>query len=245
MEMADAARSIRAPIAFAHRGASAYAPENTLRAFELALELGAGGLESDVWLAADGVPVLVHDRTIGRPGPRVDVTSRTAAELAVFDVPTLAELYAAVGTRCELSLDIEHPEAALPTLGVAVAAGAARRLWACSPDVGLLARLRGASSDVRLVCSTRPRRMQAGVKAAVSELAAVGVDVLNMHWRDWSETIVELVHGSGLLAFGWDAQEEPAMARLLDLGVDGIYSDWPDRLVAAIDRRAALASRTA
>ena len=46
------------PIGFAHRGASAHAPENTLEAFELAVRLGAGGLESDVWLTADGVPVL-------------------------------------------------------------------------------------------------------------------------------------------------------------------------------------------
>lgn len=51
-------------IGFAHRGARAYAPENTLEAFALALKLGADGLESDVWLTADGVPVLDHDGSV-------------------------------------------------------------------------------------------------------------------------------------------------------------------------------------
>jgi glycerophosphoryl diester phosphodiesterase len=235
--MANARRRTDAPIAFAHRGASAYAPENTLAAFRLALELGATGLESDVWLAADGVPVLVHDRTIRRPGPRVDVMSRTASELAAFDVPTLLELYAAVGSEVELSLDIEHPEAALPTLEVAVAARAVGALWACSPDLGVLVALRAANADVRLVCSTRPRRLRAGVEAFVAELAEARIDVLNMHWRDWTAPIVELLHRRDLLAFGWDAQDAIAIERLLDLGVDGIYSDRPDRLVAAIGSR--------
>src|SRR4051794_27300736 len=54
------------PIAFGHRGARAHAPENTLEAFELALRLGANGLESDVWLTADGVPVLDHDGVLRR-----------------------------------------------------------------------------------------------------------------------------------------------------------------------------------
>ncbi|MDQ1372669.1 MAG: glycerophosphoryl diester phosphodiesterase, partial [Actinomycetota bacterium] len=52
---------LRPPIGFAHRGARAHAPENTLEAFQLALKLGATGLESDVWLTHDGVPVLDHD----------------------------------------------------------------------------------------------------------------------------------------------------------------------------------------
>ncbi|MBV8234977.1 MAG: glycerophosphodiester phosphodiesterase, partial [Acidimicrobiia bacterium] len=65
------------PIAFAHRGASAHAPENTLEAFRLALRLGATGLESDVWLTADGTPVLDHGGRV-RQGMR----TRTIASLA-------------------------------------------------------------------------------------------------------------------------------------------------------------------
>ena len=75
----------RPPIAFAHRGARAHAPENTLEAFGLALRLGATGLESDVWVTADGEVVLDHDGLVGR---RVGRRRRIAPGLSA-------------GTRCE------------------------------------------------------------------------------------------------------------------------------------------------
>lgn len=225
------------PIAFAHRGASGYAPENTVEAFTLALGQGATGLESDAWLAADGIPVLVHDRTVRPPGRRIDVTRTPAADLARWGVPTLAELYAACGTDFELSLDLEHPQVALPMLRVAAAAGAVSRLWACHDDLGLLAELRAASTELRLVCSTRPRRMPEGVDARIEALAGLGVDALNMHWRDWTAERVERCHAAGIAAFGWDAQDATAMARLVGSGIDAIYSDYPDLLVATIATR--------
>src|SRR3954468_933589 len=89
-------------IGFAHRGARAHAPENTLESFELALRLGANGLESDVWLTADGVPVLDHDgqlrRRLGRSRP---IGTVRRAELPVH-IPTLADLIAQCGSDYHL-----------------------------------------------------------------------------------------------------------------------------------------------
>jgi glycerophosphoryl diester phosphodiesterase len=232
----------RPPIAFAHRGASAYAPGNTLEAFRLARAQGATGLESDAWLAADGVVVLVHDRTIRLPGQRIDVTRTTSTALAELHVPTLAALYAdleAGGGDLALSLDLEHPAVALPAIEVAERAGAAARLWACHDDLGLLAALRVRSTAVRLVCSTRPRRVAGGVPALIDRLAVLALDALNMHWRDWSLSLVEHCHRVGLAAFGWDAQERMAMDRLLGIGIDALYGDAPDRLIAAVTEHAA------
>jgi glycerophosphoryl diester phosphodiesterase len=232
--------SLSVPIAFAHRGAMGYLPENTMPAFALALRQGATGLESDAWLAADGVPVLVHDRTVRRPGRRIDVTRRTSSELAAFDVPRLADLYASLGTGFELSLDLEHPEVAEPAVDVAASAGAEARLWACHEEPEVLRRLRHHSSRVRLVCTTGRHRIErsglveGGFGRLLPELAAMGTDALNLRWREWDAPLVELVHAAGLLAFGWDAQEPRAVARLVGLGIDGIYADHPDRLVAAI-----------
>ena len=94
------------PITFAHRGARAHARENTIEAFELALRLGATGLESDVWLTADGVPVLDHDGVV-----RVQRRKRTIRELRrdqlPAHIPTLAELFERCGTDYELSLDLK------------------------------------------------------------------------------------------------------------------------------------------
>lgn len=74
------------PLIIAHRGASALAPENTLAAFERAFEDGADGLELDVRLALDGVPVVIHDSTLRRTGKRAGfVSEMTSAELSTVD----------------------------------------------------------------------------------------------------------------------------------------------------------------
>jgi glycerophosphoryl diester phosphodiesterase len=229
---------VTGPIAFAHRGASGHAPENTREAFSLAIAMGATGLESDAWLAADGAVVLVHDRTIQRAGRAIEVTRTTSTALAAHGVPTLAALYAELeaGGRADiaLSLDLEDPAVVEPVIEVAERAGAAASLWACHDDPGLLAEMRIRSAEVRLVCSTRPPRVEGGIPAFIDRLAALHLDALNMHWRDWTPALVEHCHAAGLRAFGWDAQDRPAMDRLLQFGVDGLYSDFPDRLVAAI-----------
>src|SRR4051794_7272465 len=91
------------PIAFAHRGARAHAPENTIEAFVLGLRLGATGLESDVWLTADNEPVLDHDGLVGNRLRRRQIGDVQRTDLPEH-IPALADLYEACGTRFELSL---------------------------------------------------------------------------------------------------------------------------------------------
>src|SRR5438105_4033328 len=115
--MAQPLRSIRTPpIGFAHRGAKAHARENTLEAFGLALALGASGLESDVWLTADGVPVLDHDGIVRTRGRRRSLADLRRDELPE-SIPALGDLYRACGTDFELSLDVKDPETALAAAG--------------------------------------------------------------------------------------------------------------------------------
>jgi glycerophosphoryl diester phosphodiesterase len=222
------------PILFGHRGAVGYAPENTIAGFRLALAQGATGLESDAWLTADGIPVLVHDETIRRLGRRIFVTRRTAAELGAWGVPTLAALYDACGTDYELSVDVKHEAVALALVAVAEDAGATERLWLCHDEVRPLVDVRAFSRAVCLVHSPDLRAIRERFDVHVAELARLDVDALNMRWRAWTPERVEAVHAQGLLAFGWDANADPAVERLMGLGVDGIYSDYPDRLVAAV-----------
>src|SRR3954467_15942769 len=94
------------PIAFAHRGARAHAPENRLEAFALARRLGATGLESDVWCTADGVAVLDHDGVVGSRLRRRPIGETPRAALPSH-IPTLADLYVECGTDFELSLDVK------------------------------------------------------------------------------------------------------------------------------------------
>jgi glycerophosphoryl diester phosphodiesterase len=231
------------PIVFAHRGASGYRRANTLEAFALALEQGAGGLESDAWLSADGVPVLVHDRVLERRlrdrllrRAPVVVTRATAEELRARGVPSLADLYAACGTGFALSVDVKDPAVDEVVVRVAAAAGAAGRLYVCRRDPARLAALRAVDPDVRLVCSTALRRERGFLERLLADLVRHGVDAVNLRFDEWDAARVALVHEAGLRAFGWDAHRDERVDRCVRLGLDGIYSDFPDRAVARCAR---------
>ncbi len=226
------------PILFAHRGASGRAPENTVEAFRLAVELGATGIETDTWLSADGVPMLVHDRTYRRSGRRTYVTRSTAAAMTADGIPTMADLYAAVGTDRPISIDLQHPEVAEAVIATAAAVGALPRLYTCTGDLALLAAVRRLDATVHLVQSTRPRQVPEGLPARLEILAGIGIEVLNMTWRDWTPELVARSREVGVRPFAWDAHTPAGIERALDLGVDAIYSDHPDLLVAAVGARA-------
>jgi glycerophosphoryl diester phosphodiesterase len=229
----------RPPIGFAHRGARAHAPENTLEAFRLAVRLGATGLESDVWLTADGEAVLDHDGVVRHGLRKKPIASCTRAELPPH-IPTLEELYAAVGTDLDLSLDVKDSGAFDRVVAVARAAGGGtlERLWLCHHRTSQVVAWRARCPDVRLVDSTFLGHMPDGPERRAAELAESGVDAVNLHHSEWSGGLTSLFHRFGVLCFGWDAQHDRTLDNLLDAGVDAVYSDHVDRMVDALARAA-------
>ncbi len=231
--MARVSSSRQPPIGFAHRGARAHAPENTLEAFELAVKLGATGLESDVWVTADGVAVLDHDGVV-----RSGLRRRRIADVRRDDlpdhIPSLAELYAHCGTALPLSLDVKDPDALEPTLAAAEAVGAQGQLWLCHHDWRLVASWRARAEGAHLVDSTRLARLKQGPERRAMDLRDAGIDCINMHESDWTAGLTTLFHRFGLECFGWDAQLPRVLTQLLAKGVDAVYSDHVDRMVDAL-----------
>src|SRR5688572_18785338 len=135
-------------------------------AFRDALARGATGIESDVHLSGDGHPVLVHDGVIRNGLRRLRVDRTPTESLRGFGIPGLADLYAELGAGYELSLDLKTRAAAVPTLRIAQAHSpeAVRRLWLCSPDLGLLEELRAEDADVKLVHSVRRDDVRVGLE---------------------------------------------------------------------------------
>jgi len=221
------------PIGFAHRGARALAPENTLEAFTLARKLGATGLESDVWLTADGEAVLDHDGVVGGRVRRRWIRDVTRASLPAH-IPTLEDLYTTCGSDFELSLDIKDDDAMERTVAIARAAGAPERLWACHWNWHVVAAWREPYPDVRLVDSTRLGRMKQGPERRAAQLADAGIDAVNLHRSDWTGGLTTLFHRFDRLTFGWDCQLERHLDETLDHGIDGVYSDHVDRMTDAI-----------
>jgi len=228
---------VNPPIGFAHRGARGNAPENTLQAFRLGLELGATGLESDVWLTADGVPVLDHDGFV-----RTGLRRRRITDISLGELPShilsLERLYEECGSSYELSLDIKDPDAAGPVVAVAGRFGEAPgRLWLCHPDWRQVAQWRGLSADVHLVDSTRLRRIKEGPERRAAMLADAGVDAVNLHYTDWTSGLTTLFHRFRLYCLGWDCQHPRVLAAVLAAGIDAVYSDHVEAMMAAVARR--------
>lgn len=222
-------------IGFAHRGARAYAPENTLEAFQLALRLGATGVETDVWMTRDGVPVLDHDGVVKRNFKRIPIHRVDRADLPVH-VPTLDDLLDVVGVEVPISIDMKDVGA----FDEVVATFAkrtnrnSRDLYLCHPDFDVLARERAQTVHGRFVHSARLGHMKDGPERHAARLRDAGIEVVNMPYPDWTAGLVALFGRFGLLSFAWDCQHERQLAEVKAMGVDAVYSDWPDRLADVV-----------
>jgi glycerophosphoryl diester phosphodiesterase len=197
------------PIGFAHRGARAHADENTIEAFQLALRLGATGLESDVWVTADGVAVLDHDGLVRRRGRKVPISTVRRVDLPAH-IPTVAEMIDACPGDHHFRI--------------------------CHPDWTLVATWRSLT-HAKLVDSTRLARIKEGPERRATQLRDAGIEAINMHHTDWSGGLVTLFHRFDRFALAWDLQHDHFLDQSLRMGVDGVFSDWVDRMVEALRRQ--------
>jgi glycerophosphoryl diester phosphodiesterase len=220
-------------ITFAHRGARLEEPENTIPAFRRALAAGVTGLETDVWLSADGEVVCAHDPVVRAGRRKYRLADTTAAELAEISVPRMADVYEELGTAFECSVDVKSPDAAGALVEVARRFDALERLWVCSPDLEVLRPLR-AEPAVKLVHSSGKRAIGAPFERHAFDLAEIGIDAMNMHHSEWSAGLVSLFHRFDVKAFAWDTQEARQLRAVLRIGIDAVYCDRPDRMVATV-----------
>lgn len=225
------------PIAFAHRGARAHAPENTLEAFDLALKLGATGLESDVWVTADGEPVLDHDGVVPGKLRKRKIGDVARSELPDH-IPSLREALDAVPSDIPWSLDVCDPAAYDPIAATVRAVDDDRpsRTWLCDRSLDRLVERRSELSDFKLVHSTRLAKLPTGPEQHAHRLQQSGIDAMNMHRTDWNGGLVVLFHRFGRLAFGWDQQHDHEIEEGIRMGLDAVYSDHIDTLTDVMRR---------
>ena len=214
----------------AHRGASAYAPEHTLAAYDLALDLGADVLELDVRATADGELVVVHDptllRTAGDP--------RRVADLCGADVPalTLDGVLTRYAARARFLLDVKDPAPEWEgRLLVAIGRAALhRRVVVQSFDHAALRRLNDAAPWLELA-ALFPGDPPADLAGVATFAAGIGP-----RHETVDAALVARARSRGLAIRPWTVNGPSDIDRLLALGVDGVITDVPD--VAAESRRA-------
>jgi glycerophosphoryl diester phosphodiesterase len=213
---------------FAHRG-GAHGPDNTLATFLAALAKGARGLETDGWLSQDGVVVLDHDGLAG-PARQQPIADVRRDDLPAH-MPTLDELYESCGTDFELAIDVKSAAIATAVAAVAERHHAAERMWIFAPHASQLEGLVTVHRAVTLRGNVirSPQR-----RDALAHAHEVGIEAINARWMWWSRRLVDEVHRTGMLAFGYDAQRRASLSRSLRIGLDGVFSDHVERMVAAI-----------
>ena len=206
-----------------------------MASFRLAVKLGATGLESDVWLTSDGVAVLDHGGWVGPRWRRRPIAETMSTSLPKH-IPTLAEL-AELAQLHQLALSLDIKDAAAYDVVARTLADVSSdlvgRSFICCEDFALLQTIAPRLRNLQLIDSSRLATMKTGPERRLADLSNLGVVGLNMHYTDWNGGLVTLAHRFNRMAFAWDAQFEYQLTTTLLMGIDGLYSDWVDRMVDA------------
>lgn len=248
----------RTPWVIAHRGASRECPENTIAAFDEALRQGCDGIELDVQLSRDGVPVVYHDKTLARAGGgRRRVAQLDRDELDALDVgagpgerdrrhpiPSLEQVLDGYGRRTRLLVEIKTREGSTGAprhlLLARTVARLVRRmrldreLLVLSFDPSVLAACAEEAPRLALVLNLKPpRRMTRPIRARLASLHGLSADV-----RTLTPSFAAAVRRTGRPLFVYTCNTPRDAARALAAGPAGIMSDRPGWLADRVGREA-------
>lgn len=232
------------PAIIAHRGASAYAPENTLAAFKLALQQGADAIELDAKLTADGQVVVIHDQTVDRTTPhhgrvrdyrfndlrKMDAGSHFDIAFKGEPIPSLEEVFKAVGQLTFINVELTNYASVTDRLPEQVADlvrqyKLGHRVLFSSFNPIALARIRRLTPEAPIGLLAMPKRKGALARSWVGRL--LKYNSLHPEASDAQPALVNGVHRRGGRVFVWTINTPAEMSRTFGIGVDGIFTDDP------------------
>jgi glycerophosphoryl diester phosphodiesterase len=227
------------PLVIAHRGASAEAPENTLAAFRRALALKVDGIELDVQLTRDGVPVVFHDATLKRlTGSRGRLTAKTWPELATLRVhgaepiPRLVDVLRLTRGRTVVQIELKAGVAVAPVVQAIRSARAEASVILASFEPGLVRESRALAPAIPRMLITEGRRTPAALVRQLAELGAAG---LSVHHRAVCDAAwLNHFHRRGYSVWSWTVNDKLTARRLAGWGIDGLLGDNPALLQRSV-----------
>lgn len=210
-----------------HRGAKGYEPENTLDSFQKAIDLGCDGIELDVHLSANGEAVVIHDKTVNRTtGEQGFVTDYTSSELKKFGIPELEEVFRLVNKRCFINIEIKDAHAIIAVLNL---------IEKLAVDLTLF-QISSFNWEVLSFCYTNKQRISLGVltdnsiEKALAFAKSINAYSINPYYKLLDKETVTLMHQNGFLVFPFTVNEPADIENMKLYNVDGIISDFPDRV---------------
>jgi len=228
----------RNPLVIAHRGASGTLPENTLPAYELAVAQGADMIEIDLHRTRDRETVVTHDEDLARLGGRGEVADTDAAEIRALDagggatVPTLGEVLDVFGGRVPFNLELKrgrrrrYDDLEAAALAEVERRGLLESTLFSSFDDPTLAELRSQSPDARVALLLSARSASQAIERAL----ALGAEAINPSRFVVTSELIEAAHRAELAVYVYTVDAEDDMRRLVDMGVDGLFTNFPARM---------------
>lgn len=215
-----------------HRGAAGHAPENTLASIEQAVALGCALAEVDVRRTADGSLVLLHDKRVDRTTNGKGLVAEMGLEdLRKLDaggrerIPTLEEALQAANGRIGLILEIKAEGLAYDICGIVRASGFTGPIIYASFLHDELQHLRRADPDARTMALFKKLPKDPAADAVRLQATHVG-----LRFNVATTPLVKALHKAGLVVFAYTVNKPKDIQRMRTLGVDGIVSDWPERI---------------
>ena len=224
------------PFLWAHRGASGLAPENTMAAFAAAVECGVDGLELDIHLSRDGVPVVIHDETLDRTTDghgrvrgkswsqlrRLDAGSWFSGAFAGESIPALEEVLKTFGGRVRLNLEIKAFAAGVAVLELLQRYPHAESVVS-SFDCRLLERLRATDASLPIAVLFAAGNWRHAVRRSV------GLRSVAFHPEagQVGRPMIAVCRQAQLPVHAWTVDDPLTAKSLLRAGVNGLFSNHP------------------
>jgi glycerophosphoryl diester phosphodiesterase len=214
-----------------HRGASGYCPENTIESFQKALQLQVAGIELDVHLSADGVPMVIHDDTLERTtSQKGKVAHYTSLELQQWTIPTLEQVIVLIHKQCWINIEIKDSQATSAVVNL-LENFIATQNWnyndfqISSFDWTVLEEIATRNPNFFLGVLTE-KSLQEALQFALS----IKAKSINPKFSLLTVEKVTLLHENGLFVFPWTVNTVHDIEAMKGLKVDGIISDFPDKI---------------
>jgi len=210
-----------------HRGAKGHSPENTLASFEKAIALGVDMIELDVWLSSDKIPMVIHDETIDRTTSKMGlVTDYNAKELQHLGIPTLRDVFELVDNRCEINVEIKTFSATQAVLDlIAKSSFDQSKILISSFDWNALQEVRFHDEDIRIGVLT-----ETDLDLAMAFAKFIKAEAIHPYYHLLTAENVEKIKEKGFKVFPWTINEPEDITFVKSLEVDGIITDFPERL---------------
>ncbi len=240
--------NLKQPVIFAHRGASGYAPENTLTAFDHALSLGAEAIELDVKLTGDGHVIVLHDQLVDRTTNGIgDLRNFTLAQVQELDagsyfsaqfsgekIPSLAQVFDAFGGKLFINIELTNYK----TYGDGLTDKVVELIDQYKLDQWVM------FSSFHPSNILRARKLKPGIPSALLALPGangrmqrsiagkwISPKLIHPYLGDVDGALIQREKKRGRRVHVWTVNEPEDIARMIQLGVNGIFTDFPDRAI--------------